>query len=281
MRQLVRLFRSSSDLTSRYRPGEPAPEDGPAFEATALPASERREIAATIPHGELRWVFRQAIGQDERGYWIDPAARANRGGLDAEDVRIVRLDDGTFEVDVSRLAHQIAPRDPERHVTLTHVAGREIERVLHDAYVATVLEITLRGGDRVVVEPTTDGSVRGQFPPDLTHIHVLTASNPCTHLTTPDENESRNLRLRDDLLALDTEFTEAVGRSLDGSWSEASFAVFDGHEEALIELARQYGQQAVFRWEARRRLVRYISSGRQAAHGWRAAEASNSPASDG
>jgi transcriptional regulator with XRE-family HTH domain len=84
-----------------------------------------REPVAAMPTGEVRYVFVQALGRDERGHvWIDPLARARIGGLDHEDPRVERYDDGEIVVDVARLDdQQFGPRDPQRHRVKVTVEG--------------------------------------------------------------------------------------------------------------------------------------------------------------
>jgi transcriptional regulator with XRE-family HTH domain len=215
-----------------------------------------REPVAAMPTGDVRYVFVQALGRDERGHvWIDPLARARIGGLDHVDPRVERYDDGEIVVDVARLDdRQFWPRDPQRHrVKVTVEGDRSAEEVepdpatLAELYADTVIEI--RWPDRPqIVQPRPDGVTEGDFPEGVDHIHVITAFNPRSRLLRRGENEERNRLLREELDRAGLRYAEAVGRSPDSSWSEDSFAVIDAKPEQVLDLARRYQQNAVFEW---------------------------------
>lgn len=276
VREVVRSFTVSSSPEVRFRSAPAASDPAPVYESSGLPPAERPEIAATIPAGELRWVFRRSVGRDDRGYWLDSAARANRGGLDVEDVRLHRHDDGTFVIDITRLEHDIGPRDPDRHVALVDVKGAE-QGILADAYAATVLELTLPDGSVVVVEPTDDGSVQGPFPESAERIHVITAHNPRSVLLSPSENTERNRELERRLRGMGARFRPGTGRSPEGSWTEPGFAVFDEEEAKLLDMAEEFDQNAIFRWTPLDRSVVYTDTTPEAAVGWRSTPRKDGP----
>lgn len=119
---------------------------------------------------------------------------------------------------------------------------------LQAAYAASVLELDLPDGTRVTVEPRPPGVRAGTFPDGLTRVDVITAANPASDPLPDAANAARNRDLEAQLRHRRLVHTHAVGRSPDGSWSEASFAVFDADDEAVLQLARDHGQHAVFRW---------------------------------
>jgi transcriptional regulator with XRE-family HTH domain len=279
--EIVRAVASHAAQVDRHSERRQRPDPGPGPtrvarpESTAAPAFfATREFAATAPEGVLRWVFRKEVGRDERGYWINPAARVLERGLDREDVRFTRFDDGTMVIEPGLLAEgvEIGPRDPARHTTRVSVIGTTVpddDQALSDAYATTVLEIDLPEGSRITVEPRPPGITEGAFPEGVAHVHVITAANPYSRPLTPGENDERNRYLRRDLDAAGLSFTEALGRSPDlDAWQEASFAVFDGEEDGLLELARRHEQAAIFRWTPTERVVVYTDRRRPRAHGW-------------
>jgi hypothetical protein len=254
-----------------------------------------REPVAAMPTGEVRYVFVQALGRDERGHvWIDPLARARIGGLDHEDARVERYDDGEIVVDVARLDdQQFGPRDPHRHrVKVTVEGDRGVEEVepdpttLEELYADTVIEI--RWPDRLhqVVEPRPEGVTEGVFPEGVTEgvfpegvdqIHVITAFNPRSRLLRRGENEERNRLLRADLERAGLTFVEAVGRSPNSSWQEASFAVMDADRESTLELARRYEQSAIFEWAPSARSILWTDGRAPSLHGWAATSVPRDP----
>ena len=60
------------------------------------------------------------------------------------------------------------------------------------------------------------------------------------------ENERRHLGLRDILESRELKFEEVFGESPKGKWSEASFAIEGMKEKDACELAKKFGQRAVF-----------------------------------
>jgi transcriptional regulator with XRE-family HTH domain len=237
-----------------------------------------REPVAAMPTGEVRYVFKQALARDERGQvWIDPLARARIGGFDQEDPRVERYDDGEMVVDLERLEdQQFGPRGVRHRVKVAvegDRGGAEDEpdlTALEDVYAATVIEIHWPDRPHQIVEPRTEGVTDGGFPEGVDHIHVITAFNPRSRLLRRSENEERNRLLRADLDREELHYVGAVGRSLDNSWSEDSFAVIDANPEQILDLARRYQQNAVFEWTPDRRAILWSDPALVArAHGWR------------
>jgi transcriptional regulator with XRE-family HTH domain len=237
-----------------------------------------REPVAAMPTGEVRYVFVQALGRDERGHlWIDPLARARIGGLDHEDPRVERYDDGEIVVDITRLDdQQFARRDPQRHRAKVTVEGdRRSEETepdpatLAQLYADTVIEIHWPDRPHLLVEPRPQGVTEGEFPEGIDHLHVITAFNPRSRLLRRGENEERNRLLAADLERAGLRYEPAVGRSPDDSWSENSFAVIDGDREQLLDLARRYDQNAIFEWRPHALAVQWTDPARMpSSHGW-------------
>lgn len=118
-------------------------------------------------------------------------------------------------------------------------------RVPWDAYMATVVTITLPTG-HVVVTPT-DGAASGRLPDVLGEpVHVITAWNPWSRPLDRADNKARNARLRGDLEDMGSTFFPAMGCSPDGTWCEDSFAVADQDRQTMRSLAARHGQAALF-----------------------------------
>lgn len=238
-----------------------------------------REPVAAMPAGEVRFVFQHAIGKDERGQlWIDPLTRARPAGLEEEDLRVERYDDGTVVVDLPPLAaERCEPRDPDRHRVKARIKSSEASArqehsltELEDVYARSLLEIHWSDGSLVTVEPRPIGVVDGEFSEGVDRIHVITAFNPRSRLLRPGENEERNRLLRDDLDRAGLRHTTAVGRSLDGSWREESFAVLDASPELVLDLARRYEQNAIFEWTDQHLAVLWSDGEPGSLRGWSA-----------
>jgi transcriptional regulator with XRE-family HTH domain len=237
-----------------------------------------REPVASMPTGEVRYVFVQALARDGRGHlWIDPLARARIGGLDHQDARVERYDDGEIVVDITRLDDQrFGPRDPQRHRLKVTVegdrSGEEAEpdpATLAQLYADTVIEIRWPDRPNQLVEPRPEGVTEGEFPKGVDHVHVITAFNPRSRLLRLGENEERNRLLAADLERAGMRYVPAVGRSPDDSWSEDSFAVVDADAADILDLARRYQQNAVFQWTPQSRVVLWTDHERPpSSHGW-------------
>lgn len=143
---------------------------------------------------------------------------------------------------------------------------------LRRAYRDAVMEIALPTG-RVAVTSAPLGTADGRFPSGLAHLHVITASNPYSRVLDGARNAGRNTALARDLDAVGLAHLEAVGRSPDGRWQEASFAVLDADEEAVLDLADRYDQHAVYAWTPRHLAVVWAGRhrGERDVSGWRVA----------
>ncbi len=74
---------------------------------------------------------------------------------------------------------------------------------------------------------------------------LLTAQNPQSTPLSGEENAERNRRLEQHLLLKGYDFGPSLGKSVDGSWEEAGFTVFDLSLEDALALGSQFGQHAV------------------------------------
>ncbi len=236
----------------------------------------------TMPPNEARYLFRNALGLDDSGVWVDPVASARKLGLDSDDPRVTRWDDGRVLVDLSRLTDDVAlgPRDPRRHRVRAAVvrAMPGDTDVPVDRYEATRLVLRWEPTVTIEVDWAPAGTAEGAFPPDVQAIHVVTAHNPHPHILPPEENARRNAELRAAITAAGLRWCDARGESVNPHepWSEDSFALTDAGREAAVALAQRFGQVGIFEWtNAYRALVRCDrpSEGPDEVvhlHGWRA-----------
>lgn len=84
------------------------------------------------------------------------------------------------------------------------------------------------------------------FPVD--EFFVMTAANPwSSDQFTPQMNSALNAGLRRGLERAGAFLFDAVGHDPTSPWVEPGFAVMGLEEESVLEFARQYGQNAVYR----------------------------------
>jgi hypothetical protein len=79
---------------------------------------------------------------------------------------------------------------------------------------------------------------------DLKTCAFITAWNPLPETLSLDVNKSRNLELKDDLIAQGYDFHNGIGVSADKKWSEESYFIEDIVQDAANEIALKYGQKA-------------------------------------
>lgn len=110
-------------------------------------------------------------------------------------------------------------------------------------YLAAHVDIDFEGGRRTYVPGASAGLPEGAAPP----LWIITACNPGGEQRAEEENARQNERLRHAVEAADWRFWAAVGRNAEGTWQEASIAVAGAPPDAVLALAREFGQDAVFR----------------------------------
>jgi len=77
-------------------------------------------------------------------------------------------------------------------------------------------------------------------------IYVISAANPLEEVLSPEENKKRHCGLQSILVSRKLKFEEVFGESPNGTWSEASFAVEGMSQKDACELAKKFGQRAIF-----------------------------------
>ncbi|WP_433803401.1 DUF3293 domain-containing protein [Actinomycetospora sp. CA-084318] len=107
----------------------------------------------------------------------------------------------------------------------------------------------------------------GYFPYDGP-VHVLTAYNPGPEVLDVVENERSQAALIGELPS-DVQQWRAEAGSIDGSHTEVSVAVRGLSDEAALQIARRYGQDAIFRWTAEAWSILPCDGGAPLHHGWR------------
>jgi hypothetical protein len=115
---------------------------------------------------------------------------------------------------------------------------------LRRAYLDAVIEVTAADG---TVTSCSATSGPPPLPDGATRLHVITACNPRSQALPDAENERRNRALARDLADAGLTVLAAVGRSPDGAWVEESFAVVDGDEAVVLDLAARHDQHAIYR----------------------------------
>lgn len=126
--------------------------------------------------------------------------------------------------------------------------GQTVSHRLEDAFRQTAVHVWV---DRthLVAEPAERGTAEGPRPP-ADRVHVISAWNPGGDLAEPTANATAQRSLVTDIREAGWTHWDAEGVALDDTWAEDSIAVADVDETAVLDIARRYGQAAIFRWTA-------------------------------
>ena len=122
---------------------------------------------------------------------------------------------------------------------------------LAEAFRSSVVEVDVDG--RWISVPSGTGSKR-PWPWDKP-LWVITAHNPGGRLCSESWNMKADRELRRHLDTAAIQYLEALGRSKDSSWQEASVALLGATERAAIDIGHQFGQLAIFKVHNWRRTV--------------------------
>jgi Protein of unknown function (DUF3293) len=140
------------------------------------------------------------------------------------------------------------------------------------AYARTVVVIAPPGLDPVVVRAAPPGET-GDWPwPSGATIHILTAWNPGPARPGVEENRRRQRRLESDLAdlaELGVPRWPARGVDPESGERDEGVAVAGLAEGAVLDVARRYGQDAVFAWSPAAWAVVACAGGRRVTSGWR------------
>lgn len=128
------------------------------------------------------------------------------------------------------------------------------------AYAEAVFEVYCPGQEKSVL--TAGGWQEGPLPDE--DLLIITAFNPGLEWPEHSVNQKRNQELRALLLRSGLTFDEALGRNLDGTHQEPSFAIRleEGKQKQQIaflsSLGGRFGQAGLFYWDCRSRTGRTL-----------------------
>lgn len=130
-------------------------------------------------------------------------------------------------------------------------------------YATTVLEIGRAPALRVDLrERLTEPEVAAvQEAAGAAGFTVITAANPGGLQRSEQENRRARQALRKELEAVGTPFVPVLGRDPEGTHREEGFGVA-GRLEPVLELARRFGQDGLFRFQEGRFLLVETATGR-------------------
>ena len=117
----------------------------------------------------------------------------------------------------------------------------EISPELLKKYEETVVEILLDG------KSISEQELYSMWNDDF---YMITAANPYSELLPENENEIRNQQLLEHLLLHVTEVLPAISRDPLGTWMEKGWVLRARDENQLIDLAKQFKQNAIFKFTA-------------------------------
>jgi hypothetical protein len=112
-----------------------------------------------------------------------------------------------------------------------------------DGFAGAVVRLELSGGV-VLLEPRPPGDI-GVFPFDGP-VHIVTAYNPAGLEIDEETNRARHRALGLTVAGLAT--IPTVGSAPDGSMPEPGFALLQVSLGDALDLARDFGQLAIYRW---------------------------------
>ena len=115
----------------------------------------------------------------------------------------------------------------------------EISAELLAKYAETVIEIFLDG------ETLSYQDLHAIWKCDF---YMITAANPYSQLLTEEENQARNQSLREELFNISELILPAIGRDPTSDWSEHGWVLPTSDEKLLIDLARKFQQNAIFKF---------------------------------
>ena len=117
----------------------------------------------------------------------------------------------------------------------------EISPDLIEKYEETVVEILLDG--KTISEQELYSIWKDDF-------YMITAANPYSESLPENENEIRNQQLLEHLLLHVAEVLPAIGRDPLGTWMEKGWVLRARDENQLIDIAKQFEQNAIFKFTA-------------------------------
>jgi hypothetical protein len=106
-----------------------------------------------------------------------------------------------------------------------------------------------------IVKPTEDTSIVLKIDessdelltvfPEIEDWAFITAWNPLPLILSLEENNKRNKELEKEMETLGIKYTNGIGVSADGNWSEESFFLINCSKETAMELGKKFKQLAI------------------------------------
>lgn len=115
----------------------------------------------------------------------------------------------------------------------------EISAELLAKYGETVIEIFLDG------KTLSHQELHATWKCDF---YMITAANPYSRILTDEENKARNQSLRAELSNFSDLILPAIGRDPSSNWSEHGWVLPSQDASPLIDLARKFQQNAIFKF---------------------------------
>lgn len=137
------------------------------------------------------------------------------------------------------------------------------------AYRTTVIEVTLPGASQRLLEQVPEQSPQ-EWPFDAPVAWILTACNPRSVVLAPEVNAERHEQMGRQIAELGLVAYPNLGYDpADPTWNEAGYTIVGSDEATVSGLARQWEQNAVFRWAPDGfELIGVLMAGHDR-HGWR------------
>jgi len=104
----------------------------------------------------------------------------------------------------------------------------------------TWLRIVSPHGDAWAVHPADPGICEGIFPWDPP-VHVISAWNPGSVMSSQEENRDRHAQLLKEISARNEEIWEGTGSAVDGAWAEVGIARIGQSLESSTLLGERVG----------------------------------------
>ncbi len=111
------------------------------------------------------------------------------------------------------------------------------------------LETIYRAGDETF---TLSAAKTGAVLFQGRRFSLITGQNPFSQPLTEVENAERNQKMRSEIKAREWDYGDSSGIASDQAWCEDGFVIWDVSVEAVLELGRQFEQNAIIFGEAER-----------------------------
>ncbi|MCX6459977.1 MAG: DUF3293 domain-containing protein [Actinobacteria bacterium] len=124
---------------------------------------------------------------------------------------------------------------------------RPVEHDIWSEYALTLLDVLPADKPSFTATAAEPGQ-SDEWPFATAEVWVITACNPGSVAFDEAENAQRHEQMRQLLLEAGVTPVETVGRQSGGMWKEEGFLIEGMAGDDVINLARQFGQNAVFHW---------------------------------